>query len=688
MKMFNGSRPVVQLIAGCVSACLILCMASILSAATMTTYDSDGRPIDMQNLIKGSPELFIPYMKNHLKKGNLTGLGGISTQLIKSHGKVQEIAALHSIFLASTGNTIEAKSLLKQISNLDTNAFALYAKAMILRIEKDDTAAIQVVDQAIALNDGHPFPWNIKGRIQFDQGLYKEAIESFQTAVKHEPDFITGQVNLGAAFYTIGDYQASVRHFLFAIEGNPDSDNARYGLGLTYEKMGQSAAAIASMEKTLEINPEHQPALQELSALYLKTRQYQKALETGKTMQRQNLAAAFEVMGTASLHLENPTDAIKFLQSAEGLSADYLLGISLMAGDRLDDALAKMEAVLEKAPGHFGAYFARSVIKLALSHTLSLDRDLKTGWGDHIDTVIYFVRGSARFLNQDRPGAYTDWQRSKGMVQGFSLEGVSQNDIEKAMTLKEIPCMNLGVFYYINNLFSFAMAEFNKGLQFNKHSLLINYWAGQTQLSLGGRKAAFSYFEAAAKQAPDFFTAHYVLGEISFLQGDQATAENFYKQALAVKHDPGVLVKLGLLKEKKGQLDEAEAYYEAMITHFPELFIGYNQLAWLYARQGINLEKAMELAGKADALQPGNASILDTIGWIHFQKKAYQTSLKFLEQAQKIDPTNPSIHYHIGAVHASLDNHENSISNIQKALDMGTDFDEREEAVKLLDQLK
>ena len=45
------------------------------------------------------------------------------------------------------------------------------------------------------------------------------------------------------------------------------------------------------------------------------------------------------------------------------------------------------------------------------------------------------------------------------------------------------------------------------------------------------------------------------------------------------------------------------------------------------------MDRALSLSTKALELRPGNASVLDTIGWIHFLQGENDRALKYLQQA-------------------------------------------------------
>ena len=54
----------------------------------------------------------------------------------------------------------------------------------------------------------------------------------------------------------------------------------------------------------------------------------------------------------------------------------------------------------------------------------------------------------------------------------------------------------------------------------------------------------------------------------------------------------------------------------------------------------------------------GITGVADTLGWIYYQKGAYQSSVGILQEALKIEretnsPDNPRIHYHLGMAYAA-----------------------------------
>lgn len=92
----------------------------------------------------------------------------------------------------------------------------------------------------------------------------------------------------------------------------------------------------------------------------------------------------------------------------------------------------------------------------------------------------------------------------------------------------------------------------------------------------------------------------------------------------------------------------SQAAFERFLAVQPNSYIGYNQLAWHFARRGIELDRAAVLAERANDLQPGNASILDTLGWIAFLREDGEVAVQRLREASlAAGGARPGIDFHL-----------------------------------------
>ena len=87
-------------------------------------------------------------------------------------------------------------------------------------------------------------------------GDYKKAIESYQKAIKENPQVAKFWVNLGIASERVGDYALSFSAYLRALELEPNNPRANLGLGKIFYMRGAFEQAETHLKKALELEPE------------------------------------------------------------------------------------------------------------------------------------------------------------------------------------------------------------------------------------------------------------------------------------------------------------------------------------------------------------------------------------------------------------------------------------------------
>ena len=77
-----------------------------------------------------------------------------------------------------------------------------------------------------------------------------------------------------------------------------------------------------------------------------------------------------------------------------------------------------------------------------------------------------------------------------------------------------------------------------------------------------------------------------------------------------------------------------------------------NFIGYIYADKEINLAEAETLIKKALAIKPGNAYILDSLGWVYFRQNKLTEAIKFLKEALAQLPQDSTIAEHLGDAYA------------------------------------
>jgi Flp pilus assembly protein TadD len=101
-----------------------------------------------------------------------------------------------------------------------------------------------------------------------------------------------------------------------------------------------------------------------------------------------------------------------------------------------------------------------------------------------------------------------------------------------------------------------------------------------------------------------------------------------------------------------------------------------NNLAWIYAEDGSNIDLALTLAQTAKAKLPDQPEINDTLGWIYIKKGLGTLAVPPLEQAVARDPGNPGYLHHLGAAYALAGATDKARATLTRALALdGTSAD-------------
>jgi len=104
-----------------------------------------------------------------------------------------------------------------------------------------------------------------------------------------------------------------------------------------------------------------------------------------------------------------------------------------------------------------------------------------------------------------------------------------------------------------------------------------------------------------------------------------------------------------LLAAELGWVDIAEQDLRVVIAAQPENAAALNALGYTLADQTERYEEAEALIRQAYILQPEEASIIDSMGWVTFRLGRIAEALQFLQKAWQLDK-NPEIAAHLGEV--------------------------------------
>jgi Flp pilus assembly protein TadD len=127
---------------------------------------------------------------------------------------------------------------------------------------------------------------------------------------------------------------------------------------------------------------------------------------------------------------------------------------------------------------------------------------------------------------------------------------------------------------------------------------------------------------------------------------------------------------LGALEERSGDKAAAEKTFLSILEAHPEHTGTLNYLGYMWAEQGVHLDRAQELLTKAVTQEPHNGAYLDSLGWAYFRQGKLDLAEKFLADAAQIMPRDATIHEHLGDVVAKRGDTNRALSLYRTALNL------------------
>jgi tetratricopeptide (TPR) repeat protein len=85
--------------------------------------------------------------------------------------------------------------------------------------------------------------------------------------------------------------------------------------------------------------------------------------------------------------------------------------------------------------------------------------------------------------------------------------------------------------------------------------------------------------------------------------------------------------------EQRNDTATAIRQYETAVRRGERTGVAANNLAWLYARERTNLDRALALAEQALMLAPSDPRVLDTVGFVRLQRREYTEAVAALKRA-------------------------------------------------------
>jgi tetratricopeptide (TPR) repeat protein len=463
-----------------------------------------------------------------------------------------------------------------------------------------------------------------------------------------------------------------------------------------------------------------------------------KKVLTEMTKQAPDYLPAWCLLAEISLKNKKYDEALALLENVFGRDADNVDGRRLEGEARLGKGETKKSiAVLERLDQMYPSapiikfQLARAYLQdndvnqanLALTQAISVNPNyadailllaeinLRTGHPDAVIAPLTDLLGKAPALPRAR-GLLADAYRLLGRLDdsaaaireqiklapddpqpqiflGLILRQAKKNDearkaFEKAAELAPENVMPVDQLVELDTLdknFDAARQRVQRHFQKAPDSAAAHFLEGKILVAEGKWDPAEAALRKALELDPNFSSAYDLLVQ-TYLATNKLPQAITELRAFLDKHPENVaaLMVLALVYERMNDFPNARDTYEKLLSKSPDFVLALNNLAYLYAQRLNNLDKAYDLARKAHDLQPTEASVGDTLGWVLYKRGDYQQALTILRETAGKIPDNPEVQFHLGMTSYMMGQTEAARTALQKAASATIDFPGKEEA--------
>jgi tetratricopeptide (TPR) repeat protein len=501
----------------------------------------------------------------------------------------------------------------------------------------------------------------LRASLEAAKGDYEKAQTNLLEAIKKDPESPYLYQKMAIVLKNTKKYKAALFYADKGVELAPENVKARVLLADLYSFTGDDDHAIEQYQKALDLDPKNRRIRLLLTTILIRKGSLPVALENLEILIRQNpeLIIAHYYRGRINLEMGHYPEAeealLKVLELNNTLEpAMFDLGTLYQVTDRPEKAVETYERLVEIYPDNniatkerlVNLYLKLGQKKKAEQQMEEIKRDSKPGEpGRRALGLIYLRQGRVDESINELDLIVSAWPEDHKSRYYLATAYEEKGDTEKALShLKLITQQSK---YYINGQMHIA------------HLLGIQKKYGE----------AIEILEKAILLEKERIELYHVLSSIYEAKEEYKKAMEVIKEGLKLdEKNTELIFRMGVLLDKSGDRAACLEQMRRVLEINPDHTDSLNYLGYSYAEEAIRLDEAMDLIQKALKLKPGSGYIMDSLGWVYYQKGLYDQAARHLEKAASLTDDDPTINEHLGDVYLKLKRYKAALKHYQKAL--------------------
>ncbi len=185
--------------------------------------------------------------------------------------------------------------------------------------------AMQSYNTAIKADPENPIAWNNKGLVLTIVGKYREALKCHMKALELDGMYIDAISNIGMIYAKMKKFDDAMEYYDAALELHPEHEVAWNNKGNLLAKMDKHIESIKCYERALEIDPEYVAAMNNMAVSLTHLKRFEEAIQliNMALKERPTFAEAWYIKGKALIGQKEFEKAIVCFERAHRLNPDF-----------------------------------------------------------------------------------------------------------------------------------------------------------------------------------------------------------------------------------------------------------------------------------------------------------------------------------------------------------------------------
>ena len=511
-------------------------------------------------------------------------------------------------------------------------------------------------------------------------GKNREMTEVISQVSEDPENFPHGHLDVGDFYVESRNWEGARRQYERGLQTDPKSRLIYLKrLVSTDFSVNDRIAARRDLELVLKDQPRDPDARASRASLRMASddaREKQLAVSEFKALLDESPAnQAVRIQYAAALRATGSTEAarqqyrlVAQQQPGNQVALQALADLSIR-GEHIDDALKYANQILAMDPGSVPAALVKSAALASrglFAETRAILRPLVNSHPELREAQLqlalldveeqHFEDAEKRFRKYYRPGT-GDFRSLEGIVALYR----ARNRTDEAIALME--------------------DDLRKGPPSDPVRALL----ARTAAESGRNELATETYEQLADSQPQSPEIAVEAGLAWQAKGNLLRAIAEFDRAL--KLAPGnslVYAYLGKALDDAGRKSDAlRIYRQGLVLDPTNPWLG-NNLAFLLAETGKDLDEALKLAHQAVQLAPGNSSFSDTLGWVYLKKKDFSSAIHIFESVREKTPGDAEFRIHLSQALLAAGDRTRCRSELKAAMQLPRTPEQQEKMKQIL----